>query len=110
MAGLGLKVNTKTATKGVPMSVEEVLRPELIVLREIGTYGEKGIHIAALQKKLSGVMSRSAIIIALSRLEELGMIRAEWVKRKGRGGWKRDYFVSGEGTEFFLKKLDAIFK
>lgn len=89
------------------LEIEEMLRPELIVLRQIGTYQDKGVHLGALNKSLGNRMSRNALIKALARLEELGMVRAEWAKAGRR--WRRNYFVSGEGTEYFLRKLNALF-
>lgn len=88
------------------MSLQNMLRPELVVLRIVGGHSE-GVHLAALEKELASSMSRGAIIRALSRLMDLGMVRAEWTKEQG---WKRKYFVSGEGTEVFLGKLEEMLR
>lgn len=110
MRGKATEATTVITPGHVGMSPERALRPQLILLRHIGKHGETGVHLAVLQREMNKSMSRTTLIKSLASLEHLGMIRGEWIRTNDRGVWKRRYFVSGEGTELFLKKLEALFK
>ena len=50
-------------------------------------------------------MSQQTVRRSMLKLEQLGMLKGDWVKDDTR--WRRVYYITGEGTRDFIRHLIA---
>lgn len=84
------------------MSINEtILSRDQKVLIAVEERAEEGGTIRSISRDVE--LSEASVRRTITKLENFGMVRGEWIKDNGT--WKRKYVLAGEGTKEFIAAL-----